>query len=336
MTDPGSAVDLAARWLGAGVVAASDESFGFKENLLVEAPPRFEPGRYDHRGEVVDGWETRRRRSGSHDWVIIRLGAAGRVHEIDVDTSNFTGNFPATCRIEALVGEGYPSVDELTSRTDWEEISPSAPLRGDTHNLFRIQSTHRFTHLRLTIAPDGGVARVRAYGTVIPDPRWWDTSTVELSSVREGGRVISSSDDFYGCAERLIRPDRAATMGEGWETARRRSGSHDHVVLALAVPGRLQGAEIDTTHFKYNASAAFELWGSPSVPGPAGTEPDWQPLLARTPLQPDTRHRFALDSGAVAAVRLDAFPDGGLARVRLFGVPTPAGRAAAQRSWFEQ
>jgi allantoicase len=124
-------------------------------------------------------------------------------------------------------------------------------------------------------------------------------------------------------------------MGEGWETARRRTGSHDSVVFALAAPGHLHRAEIDTTHFKHNASAAIELWGSALLPSDDGVALNWRPLLERTPLQPDTRHRFALDTGEVAAVRLDAFPDGGLARVRLLGVPSAAGRAAAERVWFD-
>ncbi len=76
---PGGTTDLASRWLGGSVVAASDESFGDKENLLTPAAAAFEPGRYGNRGEIVDGWETRRRREAGHDWALVRLGAPGTI-----------------------------------------------------------------------------------------------------------------------------------------------------------------------------------------------------------------------------------------------------------------
>jgi len=339
VTAPPGHLDLAARWLGGGVVAASDESFGFKENLLVTADAAFEPGHYDHRGEIVDGWETRRRREGDHDWVIVRLGAAGRITAVDVDTSFFTGNFPISCRLEALAADGYPGVAELTAAdAPWSELVAGAPLRGDAHNLIDIEDPRRFTHVRLSAYPDGGIARLRVFGTVIADPRRWDGVTVELSGAAAGGQVRWSSDEFYSSAHRLIRPDRPATMGEGWETARRRHGGHDAVVIELAASARLVRAEIDTTHFKYNASAAFELWGasegaesitSTTLPSTLA----WRPLLPRTPLQPDTRHEFDLAADDVAVVRLDAFPDGGLARLRLLGHPTATGRAEAEQRW---
>jgi allantoicase len=339
-TAPPGLADLAARWLGASVVAASDESFGCKESLLDVEPARFDPGRYDHRGEIVDGWETRRRREGSHDWVIVRLGTPGRIAVIDVDTSNFAGNSPSACSIEALGAEGYPSVAALTApHAEWLALAAPTELDGDAHNVIQVDDRRRFTHLRLSAYPDGGIARLRVYGVAIPDPRGWDGVTVELSGAEAGGRVVCASDEFYGSASTLIRPDRPLTMGDGWETARRRTGACDSVVIALAVAGRLRQVEIDTTHFKYNASAAFELWGTSDLPGdgPDGVIglASWELLLPRTELQPDTRHRFAVDTPEVGTVRLDAYPDGGFARVRLLGAPTAAGRAAAERRWLE-
>ncbi|MFC7649733.1 hypothetical protein ACFQX6_62330 [Streptosporangium lutulentum] len=176
-------VDLASRWLGGSVMAASDESFGLKENLLVPAAADFVPGRYDHRGEIVDGWETRRRRGEpGHDWTIVRLGAPGVITEIDVDTSFFTGNYPPACRIEARGTEGYPGADELAGTDEgWIEIVPRSPLKGDGHNLFAVSDPRRFTHVRLSIHPDGGVARLRVRGEVVPDPRRWDGVTFDLA-----------------------------------------------------------------------------------------------------------------------------------------------------------
>jgi allantoicase len=317
--------DLASRWLGGSVIAASDESFGEKENLLNPAPAAFEPGHYGPRGEIVDGWETRRRRSPGHDWALIRLGAPGVITEVDVDTSFFTGNFPESVSIDACGCEGYPSPGELAGAS-WEPIVPRSELTGDTHNRFPVTDPRRFTHLRLAAYPDGGIARLRVLGHVIPDPRGLEDLSIDLASQRYGGVVIATSDDFYTSAAHLIRPDQARTMGEGWETRRRRDDGHDHVIIRLAFPGVVRRLVVDTAHFRYNASAEVAL-RSEAEAGAA--------LLERTRLQPDTRHEFpSWHDRPVAVVRLDAYPDGGLSRVRLIGHLTPQARRAAGYRWF--
>ncbi len=328
--------DLAARWLGGSVLAASDESFGDKENLLNPGPAVFEPGHYGNRGEIVDGWETKRRREPGHDWALIRLGTPGTITSVDVDTSFFTGNHPEYCRIEACGQEGYPGPGELNGpATGWTEIVPRAPLRGDQHNTFPVTQARRFTHVRLSVFPDGGVARLRAFGHVVLDPRQVDGLTVDLASQQFGGLVVASSDGFYTSAQMLNRPDRARTMGEGWETRRRRDAGHDYAVLRLAAAGQVRQLVIDTAHFKYNASAEVAVYGSDRQPPPSVESGDWVPLLGRTRLQPDTRHVFVIPgSGTTAAIRLDAFPDGGLSRVRVVGRLDPAARRRAGYRWF--
>jgi allantoicase len=329
--------DLASRWLGGSVIAASDESFGEKENLLNPAPAAFEPGHYGPRGEIVDGWETRRRRDPGHDWALIRLGAPGIITEVDVDTSFFTGNFPQAVRLDACGCEGYPSPGELAGAR-WEPIVPRAELIGDSHNRFQVTDPRRFTHLRLAAYPDGGIARLRVLGQPVSDPRGLEDLSIDLAGQQYGAAVIATSDDFYTSASHLIRPDQARTMGEGWETRRRRDTGHDHVTIRLAFPGVIRRIIVDTAHFKYNASAEVALHGSAedhATQSPPETSPSWTPLLARTRLQPDTRHEFASQHDQpAAAVRLDAFPDGGLSRVRLIGRLTPEARRAAGYRWF--
>jgi allantoicase len=328
--------DLASRWLGGSVVAASDESFGDKENLLTPGPAVFEPGRYGNRGEIVDGWETRRRRSPGHDWAIVRLGAPGIITTINVDTSFFTGNYPEHCAVHACGQEGYPNPDELTGLgIDWAEIVPRSPLRPDQQNLFAVTDPRRFTHVRLSAYPDGGVARLRVFGEAVPDPRGIDELTVDLLSQTCGGLVVASSDDFYTAASMLNRPGRARSMGEGWETRRRRDAGHDFVVFRLAFAGQVRRLIVDTSHFRYNASESVAVYGSASSQVPPAGSPSWHPLLERTRLQPDTRHEFAVSrAGPVSAIRLDAFPDGGLSRVRAIGTIDPAARRSAGYRWF--
>jgi allantoicase len=330
--------NLAARRLGAGVVAASDEFFGEKENLLRAAAPAFRPGTFGHKGQVVDGWETRRRRGPGHDYAIVRLGAAGVIRGVVVDTAHFTGNYPAACSVEACAADGYPGPAELDGpQPGWTEIVPRSDLAPDAQNSFPVTGGRRFTHVRLTIYPDGGVARLRVHGEVVPDPRLLDGAPLDLVAEESGGTVADASDRFYSPPENMIAPGRAAVMGDGWETRRRRGPGSDWVLFRLAAPGLIRQAVIDTSCFLGNAPGAATLRACDATgTGLAGA--DWWDLLPRTPLQPDTRHR--LRTGAAGArpashVRLEIHPDGGLARLRLLGELTQDGRARLGLGWFD-
>jgi allantoicase len=328
--------ELASRLLGATVVAASDESFGEKEHLLDPAPVNFEPGHYGPHGEVVDGWETRRRRTPGHDWAIVRLGLCGRISTVDVDTSSFTGNFPPECAIEACGVDGYPGQVQLSDpAVEWHEIVSRSPLRGDDHNVFAVTDPRCFSHVRLSAFPDGGIARLRIFGEAIPDPRQIDGLTIDLAGQQHGGLIVASSDGFYGPASTINRPDEARTMGEGWESRRRRDDGHDHAVIRLGFAGTVRQAIVDTREFRYNASAAVALWGHGAESRPSFDDPGWVSLLPRAALQPDTRHVFEpLDGEVIRWARADAFPDGGLARLRLLGSIDPAARRRAGQRWF--
>ena len=326
MSDATRLPDLASRALGGAVLAANDESFAAKENLVLPHPAQALSG-FGHRGKEYDGWETRRRRTPGSDWAIVRLGVPGVVAAVVVDTAHFTGNFPPQASVECAAVEGHPTVAEL-ERADWQPLLPLSDLAGDTANTFPVDSTRRVTHVRLTIAPDGGVARLRVHGTAVPDPRLLDAGPVDLAALENGGRVTAVSNEFYGRPSQLIAPGLARTMGEGWETARRRDHGNDWVEIALACEGVVTLAELDTSYFLGNAPGTASITGI----GQDGEVP----LLPRTRLQPDTRHRFVLEGApGVDRVRLDVFPDGGMARLRLWGRPTAAGRAALGRRWFD-
>ncbi|HEV7422442.1 MAG TPA: allantoicase [Mycobacterium sp.] len=337
--------DLAARLLGGTVMAASDEAFGEKENLLNPEPVQFVPGSFGARGEIVDGWETRRRREPGVDWVSVRLGAPGIIRSIDVDTTSFTGNHPVGCKIEACGVEGYPGPEDLT-HADWHEIVPDSPLTADTSNLLSVDSDTRFTHVRLTIWPDGGVGRLRIYGQPVPDPRDFDIGAQDLASQQCGGQVIDSSDGFYSPARALNRPDMARSMGEGWETRRSRGREPDWVIIKLAARAHVHGLVVDTAYFRYNASAAVSLDGADHhlTDGTAASDPtswSWKELLPQTTLQPDTRHTYWLTDlnpasylPPVTHVRLQALPDGGLSRVRVIATPDSEGRWVLAQTWW--
>jgi allantoicase len=332
-------VNLASRRLGASVIAASDEFFGEKENLLRGEPPGHRPRTFGHKGQLVDGWETRRRRGPGHDYALVRLGAAGVIAEVVVDTSHFTGNYPAACSVEACAAEGYPApADLLSPETVWAEIVPRTALAGDAENRFAVADARRFTHVQLTIYPDGGVARLRVEGKVVPDPRLLAGLPLDLVALENGGAIEAASDRFYSAPENMIAPGRASVMGDGWETRRRRDAGHDWVLFQLAAAGRISQAIVDTSCFVGNAPAAAALRACHADAGGLdGAE--WFEVLPATPLQPDTRHRFRVPPAGTAPathVRLEIHPDGGLARLRLFGELTAAGRAHLGLRWFDR
>lgn len=319
--------DLASRAFGGGVVWANDEFFAAADHLVEPAPPVFAPQTFGHKGQVYDGWETRRRREPGHDTAIVRLGAPGVVHAVDVDTAFFTGNYPPHAAVDGCALTGHPDAARLRA-ADWTPLVPKSPLAGDSHNVFHVDVPRRFTHVRLTIFPDGGVARLRVHGDVVPDPALLPP-VFDVAAAEHGAAVVDCSNMFYGSPQRMLMPGLARSMGDGWETARRRDDGNDWVLVRLAAPAVIGFAELDTSHFKGNAPGAAALRGADARVADPGDAGAWFDLLPATPLVPDTRHRFPLPAAPAAThVRLDIFPDGGMARLRLLGTPDPAGAAA--------
>ena len=318
--------DLASRRLLSSVVAANDEFFAEKENLIRPDLPAFAAADFGNKGKVYDGWETRRRREPGHDWAIVRLGCQGIVHGVIVDTAFFRGNYPSEISVEAANTDGYPSPAELPDLR-WHELVARSPADGDTANRYAVDDRRRWTHIRLSIYPDGGVARLRVHGEVVPDPAFL-TGTIDLAALENGGRVVDCSNAFYSSPEHLIMPGRARVMSDGWENARRRDDAGDYVVVRLAAQGVIAHAEVDTSYFVGNAPGWISLSAAADSAGA------WRELLPRTRVQPDTRHRFRIDDTSPAtAVRLDVMPDGGLARLRIHGELTQDAHAAARDRW---
>ena len=320
--------DLASLRLGGKVLVVNDEFFAAKENLLKPGRASFIPDKYTARGKWMDGWETRRRRTPGHDWCVVRLGTPGRIYGVDVDTHHFVGNFPAEASIDACHRPG--SVDRrsiLGPQTLWREILPRSPLRGDAQNLFPVEASLTFTHVRLNIFPDGGVARLRVYGEVDASALLAAKGPVDLASIRNGGLVLGASDMHFGSKDNLIMPGRSANMGDGWETRRRRGPGHDWLVLRLAATGRIDRIEVDTNHFKGNYPESCSLEGcraeGASLDQLLARPHSWQELLPRTRLGPHRRHFFRPQSaiGPFSHVRFNIYPDGGVSRLRLHGRP---------------
>jgi allantoicase len=310
--------DLASSRVGGRAIATNDEFFAAKSNLIKPEPAVFIPGKYTARGKWMDGWESRRRRSPGHDWCIVRLGMRGVIRGVNVDTRFFTGNFPSHCSIDALdSARPLPPRIYATEGAPWTAVLPNAALEGDRDNYLAIQSDRPWTHVRLNIFPDGGVARLRVYGEVVVD---WRRLTqgerlIDLAAIEHGGLAIDASDMHYGKPNNMLMPGRAKHMGDGWETRRRRGPGYDWAIIRLGTPGVIAKIEIDTNHFKGNYPDSASVEGRLSD----GT---WTEVLAQTKLRAHHRHLFARQLRAhapVSHVRLNIFPDGGISRLRVYG-----------------
>ena len=320
-------VDLASEIFGAKVIEASDDFFSPKEDLLKAEPAVFIADKYTENGKWMDGWESRRKREKGFDWLTLKLGLAGEIHGVNVDTSFFTGNFPEYVSIEGIEMPSNDSEQDLEG-IKWVDLLEKAPVHGGSQNYFAISSRQRVTHLRLNIFPDGGVARLRVHGVVRPSAEQLK-GTIDLAAIEKGARVVCASNVYFSPKDNLIVPGTARHMGEGWETQRRRGPGHDWIIVKLAGKARIRKIEVDTHHFKGNFPDTC------SVDGLLGAENllpcdfrdnetlSWLPLVERSQLKAHSKKEFSLTpktpSEAYNYLRLNIFPDGGVSRLRVLG-----------------
>ena len=315
-------INLAQPRLGAEIVSCSDEFFAACSRMLEPQAPVFIDGKFDDNGKWMDGWETRRRRNGGYDNAIVKLGLAGEIKGIDIDTTHFTGNFPPAASLEACHCAADPDAG-----TDWTTLIPSTSLQGDSHHYFTIDNSACFTHVRLNLYPDGGVARLRIHGRVVSDIGAQDkTALLNLAAVEVGARAIAWNDAHYGAVANLLNPGRGVNMGDGWETRRRREPGNDWCIIELGHPGKVEQVVLDTAFFKGNYPDRCSLLAAMVTAGTADSivtqSQFWQELLPQQEMAMDKVHEFTeavQDTGVVSHVRVNLFPDGGLSRVRILG-----------------
>jgi allantoicase len=359
-------VDLASATLGGRALATSDDFFAAMDNLLLPGRGEFIEGKYTDRGKWMDGWESRRKRgldgggghgsghhgpedaaggsSGDdHDWCIVELGVPGHVLGFDVDTNHFSGNHPPFASIEGVSARRGTPLEALLG-LPWRPLLPQVALRPSSQNLFAAAGggSGPVSHVRLNIFPDGGVARLRVFGRVEPtwEPPDLDEATRahlpagvvpsgqlhDLAAVTSGGRALCCSDAFFGPMNNLLLPGRAANMGGGWETRRKRGPGHDWIIVELGARGTIDLAEVDTNHFKGNFPGRCSIDGIAAAEGARMTDligsRAWLELLGQSRLAAHTRHFFGgvlRPHPPLSHVRLNIFPDGGLSRLRLWG-----------------
>lgn len=321
-------IDLASEKIGGKVLYATDDFFAEKENLIKEGRGVFIPEKYTNRGKWMDGWESRRKRTSGHDWAIIKLGVEGTIKGFDIDTNHFLGNHPPFASVEAIHLTNstidWSKADELA----WEEVLEKSPLEPGSQHLFEVTSEKIYTHVRLHIYPDGGVARFRVYGEAYKN---WnavkDDELIDLALVTNCGKALCCNDMFFSAMDNLIAPTKGKNMGDGWETKRNRTpNNEDWVILRLGHQGLVKKIIVDTHHFKgnYPDSCAIDACYATHDAAVIDGKVTWHPLVQRQKLEAHQEHIFNMEMiekhSVITHIKLKIYPDGGISRLRILGV----------------
>lgn len=319
-------IDLAQPRLGSKIIFKTDDFFASAERILSSNNPIWKEGVYDQNGKWMDGWETRRRRGPGYDYLILFLGKQGKISKVDIDTSFFNGNQPEFASIEACYTENMIPDEKVK----WKTILKKSKLKPDFHNYFNCKYINTiFTHIKFNIFPDGGVARLRIYGKIIPKKsHFLKNDFIELSSILNGASIIAVNNEHFGKAENILAPGKGYNMSDGWETRRNRKKSNDWVIFKLGFPGMVNHIIIDTAHFKGNYPDYFNLQATYidenkniSNKQIIKKSSKWKYLIKNKKLNPDDKHFFdnLLIKNKINYIKLNIFPDGGISRINVFG-----------------
>ena len=315
-------IDLAQSRLGSKIVYKSDEFFAPAKRIINPWPPVFKEGVFDKHGKWMDGWETRRKRGKGYDYLILKLGKPGRINKIDIDTSYFSGNQPSKISLQACF-----SKKKLPNKnTKWITILKKKPTKANSHHFFNIKNKSIFTHIKLNIYPDGGIARIRIYGSM-KILKNFTGKVLNLTSVLYGATPIACNNEHFGRAENILAPGIGKNMGDGWETRRSRGKNFDWLIIKCAAAGKIKKIQIDTHHFKGNYPDKCSIQAAlinKKISGRAivNNSKKWKLLLNKVKLRAHQKHNFKnnlMKDKKVNYIKINIFPDGGISRIRVFG-----------------
>jgi allantoicase len=314
-------IDLAQPRLGTKVIYKTDDFFASANRIINPTEPVFKVGVFDKHGKWMDGWESRRKRTAGHDFIIIKLGKPGTIKKVDVDTSHFNGNQPAMISIE-----GANSNSNKINQLNWQPLLSKKKTKANSHHYFTVNSNKVFTHIKFNIFPDGGVARLRLYGSIAKSNKL-KNKKINLASLLDGSSVIACNNEHFGKAENILAPGKAKNMGDGWETRRRRGKGFDWLILNSLDGKEIDKIEISTHHFKGNFPSHCSLQAT-YLPNSKNSKQivkssiKWKYLLKDAKLSANKVHVFKnnlMKKDKINFIKINIFPDGGISRFRIYG-----------------
>ena len=318
----GKLINLAEPRLGSKIIFKTDDFFASANRIIDPNPPIFKEGVFDTHGKWMDGWETRRRRRKGFDYLIVKLGKPGKIFNVDIDTTHFSGNQPTHASLEACLER-----KNLNYKSKWITILGKKKLGPNKNHNFKIKNKSVFTHVKLNIFPDGGVARLRIYGEVEIKNINFGNKLVNLTSLLNGASIVGCNNEHFGKAENILAPGVGKNMGDGWETRRSRGKNFDWLIIKLGRTGIIEKIEIDTHHFKGNYPDKCSILAA-YIPKKISNYSvmkksiKWKPILNKVKLNAHKKHRFnnkIMKKNKINFIKINIYPDGGISRIRTFG-----------------
>tara|TARA_B100000029_G_scaffold206121_1_gene203917 strand:- start:2299 stop:3294 length:996 start_codon:yes stop_codon:yes gene_type:complete len=315
--------DLCSPILGSKILSCSDEFFAPARRLLNPSDPVFKDNVFDDHGKWMDGWETRRKRVKGHDYVLIKLGKPGKIKTVNIDTSYFNGNQPEYAQVE-----GCYSHNTSVSKTKWIKLTKKNKIKPNSNNFFNSLSSKTFSHIRLNIYPDGGVARLRLFGNIdLSLQIIKKKTTIDLTSILNGSQIRACSDEHFGNVNNILLPGKSINMGNGWETRRRRGKGFDWAIIKLGHISFIESFEVCTHHFKGNFPESFSIQAlynlnNININSLLKKNQKWVTLVSKSKLRANTTLTIKNKQSLIQRfnyIKLNIFPDGGISRFRVFG-----------------
>ena len=315
-------INLADPRIGSKIIFKTDDFFAAAHRILNIDAPVFKDGLFDKHGKWMDGWETRRRRSKGFDYLILKLGKAGKIFDIDIDTTHFNGNQPTHASVEGCFSRTKPN-----KKTKWTRLLGKKKLGPNKNHGLKSQNKSIFNYIKLNIFPDGGVARLRLYGKIEMEKNILNYKNINLTSVLNGASIVGCNNEHFGRGENIIAPGKGKNMGDGWETRRSRGKNFDWLIIKFGKPGLIKKLEIDTHHFKGNypdtcsiqtANISKNLSNKLIV----NNSKNWKFILNKSKLSANKKHvfkKFLIKRNKENYLKINIHPDGGISRIRAFG-----------------
>jgi len=315
-------IDLAQPRLGSKVIFKTDDFFASAKRIISPFPPVFKEGLFDKNGKWMDGWESRRKRTSGHDYLIIKLGKAGSIKKVNIDTSYFNGNQPSMVSLEGC----YSKSNNFKS-FKWKNLISKKKTKANTHHLFSSTSKSICTHVKLNIFPDGGIARLRLYGNISKENNNFKNKRINLASLLDGASILACNNEHFGKAENILAPGKAKNMGDGWETRRRRDKGFDWLILNCIKGEKIDKIEISTHHFKGNYPSHCSLQAAYITKKKSSfaivkSSNKWKFLMNKINLSANKTHVFRnklMKKDKINFIKINIFPDGGISRFKIFG-----------------
>ena len=319
-------INLTSNVLGTKVLYCSDDFFADATRMLKPSPPVFIADKYDNNGKWMDGWESRRRRDGGNDFCFLKLGNKSIVKGFNINTMHFSGNHAPAISILGCSIEDDKNI-VTNKRINWLSLLDKTKLIEDSNNFFDATDNKEVTHLKITIYPDGGIARLITYGNICFDDSLYKKTSVNVIAITTGAKVIYVNNEHFGKLANILSEHKPLSMADGWETRRRRTSGNDFAIIEFAKPATIRKIIVDTSFFKGNYPDSFVI----SAQYIKNLDYKvinlqsnfWHKLASQHKLSANCVHTIKVDNTyknqVFTHVRFDIFPDGGVARLKLMG-----------------